>query len=81
MNTIAEYLALGYRACDLQQWTLAVLKSFVDSGVYPNQTAMYRAVSKESGISESTIRQFYQGSQPNLSIETLDKIINAIASF
>lgn len=41
-------------------------------------TAVYRRLSKLSGISVSMLRQFHNGERRNLGVENLDKLVAAL---
>ena len=65
-------------AKSISDWALNELKGLVSSKAYEHETAMYRQISILANVSQSTVRQFYQGTQPNLSTATLDRMVAAI---
>jgi len=68
MNTTAK---------DIQDMALAQLDAICTFPQRSN-TALYKELSEYSGLSVSHIRQFHQGMKPNLTIDTLDRLMDAI---
>jgi len=63
-------------AKSLADWALAQIEALRPR--YPHETAMYRELAALADLSVSSIRQFHQGTQPNPSTDTLDRMIFAI---
>ena len=72
------YKHMNVTARAISDWALTELKKMLADNQYTHETAMYRQISVLANVSQSTVRQFHQGTQPNLSTATLDRLVAAI---
>ena len=69
MDTTAKQVA---------QWALEQIRELDTSGMYKNETAMYTELAALGDLSMSLIRQFHQGTRPNPTADTIDRMVFAI---
>ena len=62
----------------ISDWALGEIKALAAGDFYASKNAMYGELSRLAGVSRQTVRQFHVGSQPNLSTDTLDRVVSAI---
>ena len=62
----------------IRQEALFGITNLQAHGNFKNDTALYNDLAKISGLSTSLVRQFHQGTSPNLSADNLDKLVAAI---
>jgi hypothetical protein len=54
------------------------LTSLIYNGNHGRQTHVFRKVAKLSGLSESGVRAFYNGTRPNMTCPNADRLLNAV---
>ena len=69
---------MDIKAKDLADYTRAEIESLSVGRIYESDSALYGRLAELAGLSRQTVRQFHMGTQPNLGIETLDKLICAL---
>jgi hypothetical protein len=63
-------------AKEIQAYAMARIDAMISGG--RSATSTYRDLAKASGLSQSRIRMFHQGSHPRLSTDTLDSLVAGI---
>ena len=69
---------MDIKASEIQAWARANIVSLTHDPAFGNKTKAFHWLAKQSGISESLIREFTRGARPNLTVATLDRLVDAI---
>ena len=65
-------------AKQISEWAKQSIKSLSLRPDYGSLVSVYRELSRTSGLSESLIKQFYNGLKPNPTQDTIDALVTAI---
>jgi len=69
---------MDMKATEIAHWAHEEISQLKDSGMYKNETAMYAELAALADISVSLIRAFHQGTRPNPTADTIDRMVMAI---
>lgn len=62
----------------ISTWARGSIRSLSEQPKFGTLTAVYRELSRLSGLSESWVAKFYQEAKPNPTQDTLDQLVTAI---
>lgn len=67
-------------AKEISAWALGAIDALTKMQEYRSARAVHGRLAELSGLSLSLVQQFHYGQRRNLSVETLDKLVQGIKS-